>query len=142
IGCGTLVAAPLAASLIERYGWRKVFEIFGWIGTALMLLCAALLARPPVLGERKKISVQGKIQTRGFAFLYLSLLLSGIAIYVSFVFLPAYAVEIGASRAKGAALLGYIGASSVVGRLGLDLLAPRFGLTAMYRVSYVALLVS
>jgi MFS family permease len=142
IGCGTLVAAPLAASLIERYGWRKTFEIFGWISTALMLLCAGLLARPPVLGERKKISVKGKIRTRAFAFLYLSLLLSGIAIYVSFVFLPGYAVEIGTSRAKGAALLGYIGASSVVGRLGLNLLAPRFGLIAMYRVSYAALLVS
>jgi predicted MFS family arabinose efflux permease len=47
IGCGTLVAAPLAANLTERYGWRNTFEIFGWISTALMLLCAALLARPP-----------------------------------------------------------------------------------------------
>jgi MFS family permease len=142
IGCGTLVAAPLAASLIERYGWRKTFEIFGWISTALMLLCAALLARPPVLGERKKVNVKGKIRTRSFAFLYLSLLLSGVAIYVSLVFLPGYAVEIGASRAKGAALLGYIGASSVVGRLGLNLLAPRFGLVIIYRVSYAALVVS
>jgi MFS family permease len=142
IGCGTLVAAPLAANLIERYGWRETFEIFGWISTALMLLCAALLARPPALGEKKKISVKGKMRTRGFGFLYISLLFSGIAIYVSFVFLPAYAVEIGASRTGAARLLGYIGASSVVGRLGLNLLAPRFGLIAMYRVSYAALLVS
>jgi MFS family permease len=35
-----------------------------------------------------------------------------------------------------------MGASSVVGRLGLNALAPRFGLLAMYRVAYVLLLVS
>jgi MFS family permease len=142
IGCGTLVAAPLAANFIGRYGWRKTFEIFGWISTALMLLCAALLARPPVVGEKKKVSVKGKMGTQAFAFLYLSLLFSGIAVYVSFVFLAAYAVEIGASRVAGAALLSYIGASSVVGRLGLNVLAPRFGLITMYRVAYAALLLS
>jgi hypothetical protein len=102
-------------------------------------------AQQPMIAERPQIPGLSKrecFHTRGFAFLHLSLLLSGIAIYVSFVSLPGYAVEIGASRAKGAALLGYIGATRVLGRLGLDLLAPRFGLIAMYRVSYAALLVS
>ena len=42
----------------------------------------------------------------------------------------------------GAALVGYIGASSVVGRLGLDALAPRFGLMRMYQATYLILLVS
>src|ERR1035438_5090342 len=37
IGCETLVAAPASAMLIERYGWRTSFEIFGWISTALLL---------------------------------------------------------------------------------------------------------
>lgn len=39
-------------------------------------------------------------------------------------------------------LIGYIGASSVVGRLGLDALAPRFGLMRMYQASYLILLIS
>ena len=55
---------------------------------------------------------------------------------------PAYAGDIGISRVAGAALLGYIGASSVVGRLGLDALAPRFGLMRMYQATYLILLVS
>lgn len=142
IGCGTLVAAPLASMLTARYGWRKTFEIFGWTGAALLLLCSALLTRPPVVSEKKKMSVMREVRTRDFAFLYTSLSFAGIAVFVSFVFLAAYAVEIGASRAAGAALLGYIGASSVVGRLGLDMLAPRFGLMTMYRVAYAMLLVS
>lgn len=132
IGCGTLVAAPVSAILIERYGWRTAFEIFGWTSAALLLLCTALLARSPIAGEKKKVSIAGYVRTPAFAFLYMSLLFAGVAVFVSLVFLPAYAADIGASRVAGATLIGYIGASSVVGRLGLNAMAPRFGLLAMY----------
>jgi MFS family permease len=142
IGCGTLVAAPVSAMLIERYGWRTAFEIFGWTSAALLVLCAALLARPPVVGKKNKVSIAGEVHTPAFALLYISLLLAGVAIYVSFVFLPAFAADIGASRVAGATLIGYIGAASVVGRLGLNAVAPRFGLLTMYQVAYVILLVS
>jgi MFS family permease len=74
--------------------------------------------------------------------MYVSLFFAGIAVYVSFVFLPAYSADIVASRVAGAALVGYIGASSVVGRLGLNALAPRFGLLTMYQVAYAILLAS
>jgi MFS family permease len=142
IGCGTLVAAPLSALLIERLGWRIAFEIFGWGGAALLLLCSALLFRPPVVGEKEHADTAAKVRTRGFVIQYISLFFAGIAIYASFVFLPAYAGEIGASRVAGAGLVGYIGASSVVGRLGLGALAPRFGLMKMYQASYLILLMS
>src|SRR5271167_3232470 len=117
IGCGTLVAAPLSAVLIERYSWRASFEIFGVASAALLVVCAALLAKPPIVGEKKKVSIAGKVHTRAFALLYVSLFFAGIAVYVSFVFLPAYSADIGAGRVAGAALIVYIGASSVVGRL-------------------------
>lgn len=142
IGCGTLVAAPLSALLIERYGWRTAFDIFGLGGAALLLLCAGLLIRPPVVGEKKKVDIASMVRTRVFAIQYISLLFAGVAVYVSFVFLPAYAGDIGASRVAGAALVGYIGAASVVGRLGLDALAPRFGLIRMYQAAYLTLAVS
>ncbi len=106
------------------------------------MLCAALLARPPVVGEKKKVSIAGEVRTPAFRLLYISLLLAGVAIYVSFVFLPAYAADIGASRVAGATLIGYIGAASVVGRLGLNAVAPRFGLLTMYQVAYAILLLS
>lgn len=140
IGCGTLVAAPLSARLIDRYGWRTVFDIFGVAGAALLLLCAALLFRPPVVGEKKKMDVAAKVRTRAFAIQYICLFFSGIAVFVSLVFLPTYADAMGASRVQGAELIGYIGAASVVGRLGLDALAPRFGLIRIYQAAYVILL--
>lgn len=142
IGCGTLVAAPLSAMLIDRYGWRTTFAIFGWAGAALLLLCASLLSRPPVVGEKKKANTAAQVRTRAFAIQYACLLFSGIAVFVSFVFLPVYASHVGASRVEAAELIGYIGASSVVGRLGLDALAPRFGLMRMYQVAYFFLLIS
>jgi MFS family permease len=128
--------------LIERYGWRTSFEIFGWISAGLLALCAVLLARPPVVGGKKKVSVEREVRTPAFTLLYLGLLFSGTAIYISFVFLPAYAADIGTSRVAGATLIGYIGAASVVGRLGLNVLAPRFGLLTMYQVAYLMLLAS
>jgi MFS family permease len=142
IGCGTLAAAPLAAVLTERFGWRGAFEIFGWAGTLILLACAALLSRPPVLRTRDTANVMGMMRTRTFALLYLCLTFSGIAIYIAFVFLPAFAADVGASRVAGAALIGYVGASSVVGRLGLNALATRFGLLNMYKASYLILLAS
>jgi MFS family permease len=142
IGCGTLVAAPLSAMLIERHGWRTAFAIFGWGGAGLLLFCATLLFHPPVVGEKKQADTAANVRTRTFAIQYISLFFSGIAIYASFVFLPAYAGDIGASRIAGAGLIGYIGASSVVGRLGLGALAPRFGLMKMYQASYFILLIS
>jgi len=142
IGCGTLVAAPLSAILIERYGWSRAFEIFGWSGGALLLLSAALFYRPPVAGGKATGSVGLKVRTRAFALLYGSLLLSGIATYISIVFLPAYSMDLGATRVAGATLVGYIGASSVVGRLGLNALTSRFGLLRVYQLSNLILLLS
>jgi len=141
IGCGTFVAAPLSARLIDRYGWRTVFDIFGVAGAALLLLCAALLLRPPIVGEKKKIDIAARVKTRVFAIQYTCLFFAGIAVFVSIVFLPIYASSIGASRVKAAELVGYIGAASVVGRLGLDALAPRFGLIRIYQTAYFILFV-
>ena len=142
IGCGTLVAAPLAAKLSLHFGWRSAFEIFGWAGMVILLGCAALLRRPPVLRAKDSANVMGMIRTRTFALLFLGLTFSGIAIYTTFVFLPAFAANLGASHVACAALIGYVGASSVIGRLGLNALAPRFGLLTMYKVSYWLLLAS
>lgn len=142
IGCGTLVAAPISAMLIERFGWRTAFEIFAVTSCALLLIGAALLSRPEVTEEKTKVSVWHKVRTRAFALSYISLLFAGVAVYVPFVFIPDFAQDIGIARVAGAAVIGYIGAASVVGRLGLDALAPRFGLMRMYQIAYVILLVS
>ena len=142
IGCGTLVAAPLSADLIERYGWRTAYEVFGWTSAAILLLCAALLFRPPEVTGRKGPDIMTVLRTRAFFFLYASLLFARIAMYVSMVYLPAYSADIGIGRVAGAALVGYIGGSSIGGRLGFNALASRLGLLRMYQAAYAILLAS
>jgi MFS family permease len=140
IGCGTLVAAPLAAHLTAHYGWRNAFETFAWASTAILLVCAVLVSRPPGLKEKQKIDVWPKVRTQTFWLLYAAVALCGIAIFVAFVFVTPFAMDVGATHVAAAALVGYIGASSVVGRLGLNALAERFGLLNMYKASYWILL--
>jgi MFS family permease len=125
-----------------RYGWRIAFEVFGWSSAGLLLLCAALLFRPPVVAGRKGPGIMGTLRTRAFFFVYVSLLFARVAMYVSMVYLPAYSAEIGVGRVAGAALVGYIGGSSIGGRLGFDALASRFGLLWMYQAAYAILLAS
>ena len=142
IGCGTLVAAPLSAVLINRYGWRTAMVIFGWASGALLLLAAALLSPPPDSGKKQEVPMSEELRTPAFRLLYISLTFAGVAVYVSLVYMPAYAADIGISRVAAASVIGYIGAASVVGRLGLNALAPRFGLMFMYQLAYAILMAS
>ena len=74
----------------------------------------ALLSRPPNLRLKDKANVIGMMRTGTFALLYVCLTFDGIAIFTAFVFLPAFAADLGASHGAGAALIGYVGAASVV----------------------------
>jgi len=136
------VAAPLAARMTTEMGWRHTFELFGWTSMVILLGCAALLSRPPVLRAKDTANIWGMMRTRTFVLLYISLVFDGIAIYTTFVFISPFAMDLGATHVAGAALIGYIGAASLVGRLGLNLLAPRFGLINIYKTCYWIMLVS
>jgi MFS family permease len=142
IGCGTLVAAPLAARMTLDIGWRHTFEWFGWASMIILLGCAMLLSRPAVLRAKGAANVWDMMRTRTFVLLYFALVFDGISIYTAFVFISPFAMDLGATHVAGAALIGYIGASSVVGRLGLNTLAPRFGLINVYKSCYWILLAS
>ena len=143
IGCGTLVAAPLSAMLIERHGWRSAFEIFGWGGAALLLILRSLaLSAHPLSEKKNKQTLPPKFElapSSSNTSLFSSPELPSMLPSSSF---PPMQRDIGASRIAGAGLVGYIGASSVIGRLGLGALAPKFGLMKMYQASYLILLIS
>ena len=122
IGCGTLLAAPVSAMLIERYGWWPAIEILGWVGGVLIVVSALLLFRPPVPKKRQK-SLSSQAANTDFH-PALCLLLPGRRGLRGSCLIPAYAMDLGATRVAAASLVGYIRASSVVGRLGGSMLAP------------------
>src|SRR5271168_3552457 len=99
-----------------------------------LIVCALLVEAPPVTGQTEPLRLTTVIRTRPFLLLYLSSLLTSLAVFVPFVYLPAFAQLHGASEVRAAALVGIIGAASVVGRLGLGALAGRFEALKLYKV--------
>ena len=142
IGCGTVTVAPLAAALIGRFGWRNTDIAFGIVGASILLACAAIVERPPVHVVPSQIKIGEAIRTPAFGLLYLNSFLSSLALFVPFVYLPAFAHDHGVSEVASATLVGMIGGASVAGRLGLGALADRIGVMFLLKVCYLVLTVS
>jgi MFS family permease len=134
IGMGTLVMAPVASRLIDSVGWRDAYRIYAVGGVAVMLMCALVARRPPLIaGAQTPIPVRQAARTRAFRALYGSALLMSLTLFVPFVFLADYAEGEGIAAGAAALLVGVIGGASIVGRLGLGTLAPRLGLVRIYQ---------
>jgi len=142
IGCGTVAVAPLAAALISRFGWRTTDIVFGIVAGSFLIGCAAAVERPPIHVVPSQINVREAIRTPTFGLLYLNSFLSSLALFVPFVYLPAFAHDRGTSEVAAAALVGAIGGASVVGRLGLGALADRFSVIFLLKTCYFVLAVS
>ncbi len=143
IGVGTLVVVPVAETLIERQGWRDTYLIMAG-GSAVLLALAAIGARRPdgVGGPAEMIPLGRVLRgSRSFALLYLSSMSLVVSLFLPFVFLGDYLSEEGIDG-SAAWLVGAIGLSSVVGRLGLGALAARLVPLRLYQGSFLVLALS
>ncbi|MGH7781121.1 MAG: MCT family MFS transporter [Candidatus Binataceae bacterium] len=137
IGCGTVLVAPAAAAMIERLGWRGTDLVLGVVSTATLLACAAIIERPPVHVTPGTIDVRAAVRTPAFGYLYLNSFLSSMALFMPFVYLPAFAHDHGASEVASAALVSVIGGASVIGRLGLGAIADRMSTIRLYQACFL-----
>jgi MFS family permease len=85
--------------------------------------------------SRHHLHLTRAVRTPNFIMLYVASILSSIAIYMPFVFLPDFAHSHGASQVSAAALVGFIGAASIAGRLALGAIADRTGIISIYKAS-------
>jgi MFS family permease len=141
-GCGMLIVPPLSAALIEHFGWRLTSMIVG-VGCAVLLALAAMLVRAPPLpaaGVYRRLG--GIVRSFEFRMLYASWVLATIALFVPFVFLPAYVANDGGSQVAGAALLSLLGGVSILGRLGIGVFADRIGTARLFKVSVLLMAAS
>ncbi len=139
IGCGTLAMAPVAAMLIDRYGWREAYVILGVASASVLVICALVVEPPPIARPAARRRLAASVRTLNFAMLWVASLLSSIAIYVPYVYLPEFAHGRGASPVAAAALVGLIGAASVAGRMALGAVADRTGIMWLYKLCTLAL---
>jgi len=144
-GCGTLVLAPLAGTLIQRYGWRESDVFFGLAATAILLGCAWVAKPPPASSASKSASVyplRSIFRSREFVMLYTSWFLATTALFVPFVFLPAFARDHGASGVAAGALISVLGGASIVGRLALVPIGDRFAAVPMFKFAVLMMAIS
>lgn len=139
IGIGTLAGAPLAAALIDAVGWRRTHVIFGIAGAALLVVCAFVVRRPPTPPPGPSMPVGALVRTVAFRSMYAATVLSSLALFVPFVFLPADALSTGVSAVAAAALVGVIGVASVVGRLAMGAVAERLGRIRTFQTCFAVL---
>ncbi|MEP7104856.1 MAG: MFS transporter [Chloroflexota bacterium] len=138
IGFGTLLGAPLAAAVIRGLGWRQTYLLMGIASLVLLLGCAALAERPPA-GPRADLRLGAAVRTREFVGMWVCGLLVSFSLFMAIVHIAPFATQHGADPVLAAALIGIIGAASVVGRLALGGIAARIGSVRAFQTAVVLL---
>ncbi|MFZ5672532.1 MAG: MFS transporter [Pseudomonadota bacterium] len=143
IGLGTLVMPPLAAWLIDLIGWRQAYIVLGLLAGLLGIVMSWLLVNDPRErgvgpdgdpldtangGAARSGSTVGEaVRSRQFIGLYAASLACAFGVFVPFVHLVPYALDLGIEQTTAVLLLGMIGVGSTAGRFFLGGLADRMG---------------
>lgn len=125
-GLGTLVLVPLAERLIADHGWRSAYLVLAVLDLGLLLLAGAVVLRPPIPPSPPAIErMRAVARASAFRRLFVTGVLFSISLFIAFGFVVDFATADGVSSSRAALLVGIIGASSVLGRLGLTALSGR-----------------
>ncbi|MEO9190453.1 MAG: MFS transporter [Acetobacteraceae bacterium] len=142
-GCGTLLIPPVAAVLIQAYGWRTTYALFGAGSFVLLLLCAGLARRPPLAtATSRRTQLRRVVRSRPFVLLYASWVLATTGLSVSLLFLTPFAHSIGVGPVAASALISIIGGMSVLGRGGIGFIHRKTGSVLLYKLSVLVMAVS
>ncbi len=138
VGLGTLVVAPLAAALINHYGWRQTYVIFGISSVVGLFLCGYLTPRPPAsAGQQSGLRLRELVKVPVFGYMYFSGFFITLALFVPFVFLVSYARAQGIDDVAAASLVGIIGGASIAGRLGFGALGDKISRMRLFQSTFM-----
>lgn len=141
-GCGMLIVPPVVAMLIDYSGWRYASILLGVGASLLIATCATVTLPPPLAGGAVHRPLSRVVRSAEFVLLYVSWVLGTTALFVPFVFLPAFAMEHGASPIAASALLSMFGGVSVLGRAGFGALSRKIGTLTLFQASVFVMGVS
>ncbi|MGD9802839.1 MAG: MFS transporter [Hyphomicrobiaceae bacterium] len=142
-GLGMLALPPLSAVLIERFGWRVAIMALAAISGIVLAISAVLVrSAPPRANAPASEPLGATLRSHAFGLIYVSWVLGTMALFVPFVFLPAFAVNNGADPVAASWLISIIGGTSIIGRLGIGYVQSAGGTLLLYKGSILAMALS
>lgn len=153
IGVGTLLGAPLAYELIARLGWRNTYLVLAVLCVVGAIASGLLIRRAPEhyglapdgdppapKGTAPAIppglTLREAVRTAPFWSIYVGALLMSFGLFVPFVHLAPYAVDVGLGEGFGVLLIVLLGVGSTAGRFLFasitNLIGRRLSFAAMY----------
>jgi OFA family oxalate/formate antiporter-like MFS transporter len=143
IGAGNIVGPLLAAWWIGLFGWRGAYHALAVFVLVLGGGAALAIRQQPGIaaaaGPASGIPLRLAVRTPAFWFIYASLILSCVGLFVPMVHLSPYAQDAGYSEAQGVMLVSLIGLGSLLGRFTVGGIADRLGRMPSLAAMYVGL---
>lgn len=140
VGAGTLVIPSLSRVLIQAHGWRTTLAVLAIVAFVVVGGAAVVTDRPPSqAGNTNTSKAPPVFRSKHFRRLYASVVVLGPGFYAPFAFFNDYAVARGIDSSSAAALVGVVGASSVVSRLIFGALGDRPRALPKYRFGYLVM---
>ncbi|MFT4266571.1 MAG: MFS transporter [Xenophilus sp.] len=157
-GLGTLVAPLLAGALLQALGWQAAMR---WLALGIvvfgLMVAAVLVAQPADLGlgpdgepapapgaaasAAAGLSLAQAVGTARFWWLFASILLASVGLFVALVHIAPQARGLGLPAGQAPLLIGLVGVGNVAGRLVLGGLGDRLGPQRLLLALNVALAV-
>jgi len=142
IGAGNIAGPLLAAWWIGLFGWRGAYVALAVFVLVLGGAAALAIRQQPALtaaGPASGMPLRLALRTPAFWFIYASLALSCVGLFVPMVHLGPYAQDAGYSEAQGVTLVSLIGLGSLLGRFTVGGVADRVGRLPSLAAMYVGL---
>ncbi len=153
IGVGTLLGAPLAHELIAALGWRKTYLVLAGL-TVIGAIASGILVRPgpdrygltpdgdPPLPPGGPMISSGlglgeALRSTPFWAIYVGALLMSFGLFVPFVHLAPYAVDLGLGEGFGVLLIVLLGVGSTLGRFLFASVTAWLGRRLSFAMMYV-----
>ena len=128
-GIGTVSFAPLTRWLLDNYGWRGTLAIHAAISLHCLACCALFrpVKRKKIIKQRHNILSKENLmmyvhvlKNPMFPLLLIGSILSSMAYFTCYIFLPDLVQQAGHSAQKGALAISAIGISQTISRGGLS----------------------
>lgn len=141
-GCGMLVLPPMAAAVVQAFGWRGAMMTLALVSGTLLGVGAIFVRPSPRSPAAQSGSLLATLRSRPFALIYVSWIFGTMALLVALMFLPGFAVSEGVDPVAASWLVSIIGGASIFGRLGIGHVNTPVRTVFVYKASILVMAAS